>query len=78
MNKTVSKEGDLKELMRQTLILSLHYKGQMKDTDPGATSGNNGLFQNFPGAGKCKPEYDRVNRGGGLGCSKRGLDLLLN
>lgn len=62
------------ELMQQTLILSPHYKGQMKDTDPGVTSGNNRLFQNFPGAAKCKLEYDRVSRGGVLRYSKRGLD----
>lgn len=41
---------------------------------PWATSGNNRLFQNFPGADKCKLGSDGVSRGALLRYSKRGLD----
>lgn len=49
--------------MRQALILSLHYIGQMKDTDPGPHPATTDYSKTSQELGKCKLGSDGVSRG---------------
>lgn len=72
MNKTLSKKVIWMNWCGKTLILSLHYIGQMKDTDPGPHPATTDYSKTSQELGKCKLGSDGVSRGAQLRCSEGG------